>query len=82
MQNNKLLEQFDNMDKSPMFEINYLDYGITSKDEYVYTYISADEHGIWCDGDVYLAWDDTFSLDEHLQELFDMYIDKLISGVE
>jgi len=79
----ELLTQFEAMKAMPMFEIRYDDYGIECEDgdEYTYTYISADEDGVWC-MDVYLSWDEYFSLDEHLQTLFEMYIERLQSGAE
>jgi hypothetical protein len=82
-QNIKLLKQFQfqNMDKLPLFEINWKDYDSRSEDDYEVFNIQADEHGIYTivdGGIVVIEWDNTFSLDEHLQELYSKVLeDKL-----
>jgi hypothetical protein len=78
MGSNKLLEQFQNMSKLPLFEINWKDYDSRGEDDYEVFNIQADEHGIYVivdGGIVVIEWDDTFSLDEHLQELYNKIIE-------
>lgn len=71
-----LLEQFNEMNKMPIFEINLQDYGLSDKEDYTYTNITANECGLGCDG-VDMEWNNNFSLNEHLQELFALWIDEL-----
>jgi len=62
-----LMEEFDNMDKLPMFEIE------TEKDEYEIYNLHAEIWGLWTFGNggvLEIEWDSVFSLDEHLQEMF------------
>jgi len=76
MMNNTLLDQFRNMDKLALFEINWSDYGLN--DEWEIFTIQANEAGLFTNGYPMVEWDNTFSLDEHLQELFEIILeDKL-----
>ena len=76
----KLLQEFNDMKLEPIFEVNLRDYLPESKfvyDLYVYDYITADEKGLTISGE-FLEWDENFSLDEHLVNLLDIYIDSEI----
>ena len=68
MKNLQLKEQFEQIDKMPIFEIETTDgyeiYNINATDYGLYT------QGINGDG-IGVEWDDVFSLDEHLQELYE-----------
>jgi hypothetical protein len=68
-----LLEQFQNMKHDPIIEINWKDYNGELDDDWEIFTIQADEHGVYTivdDGLIVVQWDDIFSLDEHLQELY------------
>ena len=81
MQN--LIEQFNNMKRIPLFEIE-LD------DEYHIFHIMADDAGLHAGGvtnsgfhpyhGLSVEWDDSFSLDEHLQELYDVCLTNIMEG--
>ena len=71
-----LLEQFNEMNKMSIFEINLQDYGLSDNEDYTYTHIMANECGLRCEG-VDVEWDNNFSLNEHLQELFELWIEEL-----
>jgi hypothetical protein len=73
----KLLQEFNSMRLEPIFEVNLRDYLDLEQDEWVYSYITADEKGLTISGE-FLKWDEDFSLDEHLQKLLDMYINSEI----
>jgi hypothetical protein len=82
MKSKKLFVEWENIDKIPMFEINLRDYIDTlEEDEYIYTYITGDIKGLYCDS-CKVIWDDNFSLDEHLQELFEMWVNKALEGMK
>ena len=75
----KLLQQFNEMKLEPIFEINLRDYLDLEQDEWVYNYITADEKGLTISGE-FLEWDETFSLDEHLQNLLEIWVDSEIKN--
>ncbi len=69
----QLIEEFNNMDKLPMFEIEY-------NEEYFIYNITATESGLETQGEsglITVDWDDTFSLDEHLQSLYELCYEEL-----
>ena len=71
----KLLTEFNNVTKMRMFEIEV-------KDEYALYDIQANEQGLYTYGHwgydddklplLLVEWDDCFSLDEHLQDLYEL----------
>lgn len=65
-----LLEQFENMQKMPIIEINKADY-IGGDDDYEIYNITADKKGLYT-GSFFVEWDVVFSLDEHLQALMEL----------
>jgi len=72
---NELKTECDNITKMMMFEINYKDYGMRADDEYEVYNINCTNEGLNCtgvNGFISIEWDNIFSLDEHLQELFDL----------
>ena len=72
---NNLLNEFNNMSKLPVFEISYEDMGIVNDDEYEVYNINADINGLntlGINGLISIEWDETFSLDEHIQELHEL----------
>jgi len=62
-----LLTEFNNITKMRMFEIEV-------EDEYATYDIQANEKGLYTQGygdnELLVEWDDCFSLDEHLQDLY------------
>ena len=70
-----LIEEFNNMSSEPIFEIEH-------NGEYYIYYIQATDKGLEAGGCSntgfgsmeleIVEWDNTFSLDEHLQELYDI----------
>jgi len=78
---NKLLEEFNAMDKQAMFEIE----SNNNEGEYGVFYINATKEGLEAGscsnsgfgslGIEIVEWDDCFSLDEHLQELYEICLD-------
>lgn len=73
MQN--LINEFHNMNLDPLFEIELAD------DEFEIYHIMADDEGLHAGGmsnvgfmprGITVEWDATFSLDEHLQALFEV----------
>ena len=75
MKNLDLLEQFNNMQKMPIIEINKADYNGGDDDYEIYN-ITADKKGLYA-GSLFVGWDVTFSLDEHLQTLMELIIQDL-----
>jgi len=76
----KLLQEFKEMRALPLFELCYEDYGIKSDDEYELYTIEADTEGLSTTGlheVLRVDWDDTFSLDEHLQALYELCIEDM-----
>jgi hypothetical protein len=76
-----LFEQFNEIEKYPIIEINLADYGLSEEDEYVIYNITASEEYLMSDN-IKLFWDKDFSLDENLQYLFDCIIERLYSEKE
>ena len=71
-----LLEQFNNMHKMPIIELQDETTG-----EWDYWTIYADLHGIRAIGtDLFIKWDETFSLDEHLESLFEKLMEAQTNG--
>lgn len=71
----ELLEQFRGIDKIPVFEINLRDFDdALEDDEFELHWINADELGLYTN-EHRIMWDNTFSLDEHLQELYERIIE-------
>ncbi len=69
-----LLKKFLEMDREPIMEFLRED-----TQEWEYFEIRADQAGIWTSSHNYyysIAWDENFSLDEHLKEM----ADKIIQG--
>ena len=73
-----LKEQFEAMDKMPIIEINMADY-IGGEDDYIVFNISADDTGLRTNN-IFVEWDNIFSLDEHLQSLYELIIEDVING--
>lgn len=73
-----LKEQFNNIDRMPIIEINTADY-IGGEDNYIIFNISADDTGLYADN-IFVEWDNIFSLDEHLQSLYELIIEDVING--
>ena len=72
---NNLLNEFNNMSKLPIFEISYEYLEIINDDEYEIYNINADATGLntlGINGLISIEWDDTFSLDENIQELYEL----------
>lgn len=69
----ELLNEFINIDKIPMFEIQ------GSDDEFYYDYIVADDKGLRMNNfnNTFVAWDEYFSLDEHLEQLLELFTDEV-----
>jgi len=77
----QLIEEFKNMNLSPMFEIE------DAKNEYDIYYINCTDEGLEAGGcanigflhidkdSLFVEWDEDFSLDEHLQELYSLCIE-------
>lgn len=73
---NALLKQFEAITKMRLFEIETNEAG-----EYEIFEISADAVGIYS-GALLVEWDSVFSLDEHLQELYELCLnDMILRGV-
>ena len=72
----KLLQEFQNMHKMPIFEIQDETTG-----EWDYWTIYANEAGLRLIGtDIFVQWDDCFSLDEHLESLYEKLMEGQING--
>lgn len=68
-----LLEQFNNMDRMPIIEVNLKDYNLSDEDEWTYYTLQADEKGIYtiCEGGLLVTeWDEDCSLDLHIESLY------------
>jgi hypothetical protein len=76
-----LFEQFNEMEKYPIIEINLKDYGLSEEDEYVIYNITASEEFLMSDN-ISLFWDKDSSLDENLQYLFNCIIKRLYNEKE
>lgn len=63
-----LKEQFEAMDRMPIIEINTADY-----------IGGADDTGLRTNN-IFVEWDNIFSLDEHLQSLHELIIEDVING--
>lgn len=75
-----LLKEFEQMPKLPLFEINLKDfYEDYIEDEYEIFNICADETGLHIyHTDIFVEWDECFSLDEHIQALYEQLIETLL----
>lgn len=73
-----LKEQFEAMDRMPIIEINMADY-IGGEDDYIIFDIWADDTGLRTNN-IFVEWDNIFSLDEHLQSLYELIIEDVING--
>ena len=78
LHNNELLEQFNNMKKMPIIEINWADYLELEDDEWEIFYIQANNNGLYCN-DMKIEWDNSFSLDEHLALLYEKIIENKLN---
>lgn len=76
-----LLTEFEQMSKLPLVEINLKDfYEDYIEDEYEIFRIWADETGLHIYHlDIFVEWDDCFSLDEHIQALYEQLIETLLN---
>jgi hypothetical protein len=62
----EMIEQFNNMDNMPIIEYEY------EPNEFDVFYIDVDSRGIYVIGsNLRIDWDYVFTLDEHLQELYE-----------
>lgn len=73
-----LQEQFNNIDRMPIIEINTADY-IGGEDDYIVFNISADDTGLHTNN-ISVEWDEVFSLDEHLQSLYNLIIKDVLNA--
>ena len=63
----EMIEQFNNMNKLPIIEYEYED------GEFDTFYITVDNQGLHVIGTkLSIEWDYVFTLDEHLQEVYDL----------
>lgn len=62
-----LLEAFNDIKLMRAFEIEHPN----EDGEYSIFDISANEEGVFCEGVSMIPWDECFSLDEHLESLYD-----------
>ena len=70
-----LLQQFNEMNKIPLFEIE------NNGEFYIYD-IVADDIGLSAGStDCSIEWDDTFSLDEHLQSLYELCYEDILAQI-
>lgn len=69
---NTLQEQFENITKMRLFEIE-----TSTQGDYEIFEISADDTGL-CSGSLFVEWDNVFSLDAHLQALYEICIYDMI----
>ena len=83
----KLLQEFKEMKKLPLFEIEIEAEGFDS--EFFIYHIEADEKGIYAGGcsnsgfhpyGISVAWDECFSLDEHLEALYELCYEKSLEN--
>ena len=75
----KLMQEFENMNRMPIFELNLKDYyEDLEEDEYeIFTlYINEKGIGIY-HSDIFEEWDECFSLDEHIQAIYEKVIETL-----
>jgi hypothetical protein len=62
----EMIEQFNNIDNMPIIEYEY------EPNEFDVFYIDVDSRGIYVMGsNLRIDWDYVFTLDEHLQELYE-----------
>jgi hypothetical protein len=62
----EMIEQFNNIDNMPIIEYEY------EPNEFDVFYIDVDSRGIYVIGsNLRIDWDYVFTLDEHLQELYE-----------
>ena len=75
----KLMQEFENMNRMPIFEINLKDYyEDLEEDEYEIFTLYINEKGIGVyHSDIFEEWDRCFSLDEHIQAIYEKVIETL-----
>ena len=75
----ELMQEFENMDRMPIFEINLKDYyEDLEEDEYEIFTLYVNEKGIGVyHSDIFEEWDGCFSLDEHIQSIYEKVIETL-----
>ena len=74
-----LLREFSEMKNLPIIEVNRADFLELEDDDYVVYNILANEKGLYADGGIFIEWDECFSLDEHLQEVYELIINQIIN---
>lgn len=87
--NLELIKEFEEMKAQPIFEINLADYLELEEDEYVIYYLQVNEEGIEAGGcsncgfypyaDLFVEWEDNKSLDYHLERLYELCLDYVIT---
>ena len=66
----QLISDFNTMDKYPIIEYEY------EPNEFDIFYIGVDQDGIYANNtDIKVEWDYVFTLDEHLQALYELIAD-------
>ena len=84
----ELIQEFEEMEAQPIFEINLADYLGLEEDEYVIYYLQANEEGIEAGGcsncgfypytDLFVEWEEDESLECHLEGLYKLCINYAI----
>lgn len=82
MSNLELLQEFQAMDRIPIFEINIAEDLNLDQDEFYIFHLDATEHGIEAGftsncgfyrvENLFVEWDVYFNLDSHLEELYEI----------
>lgn len=74
-----LLREFNEMKNLPTIEVNRADFLELKDDDYVVYNLYADEKGLYSYGGIFIEWDECFSLYEHLQYVYELIINQIIS---
>ena len=78
---NTIAQQFEQLDKMKIFEIEVINNN-TGESEYLIFYISIEDNIMWAVGEfvAYIEVDNDFSLDKHLNYLYDEVMQQIINS--
>ena len=78
---NTIAQQFEQLDKMKIFEIEVINNN-TGESEYLIFYISIEDNIMWAVGEfvAYIEIDENFSLDKHLDYLYNEVVEKIIES--
>ena len=69
----KIFNEFRNMARMPIIEVNLKDYNLADEDDWIYFTLQADEHGLYTmvhNTLIVVPWDENCTLDMHIESIY------------